>query len=728
MSSLFSELRRRNVFKVGAVYVLASWLIVQVVDVLFPAFQMPPWTITFVASLLVIGFPLALILAWAFELTPQGLKRSEDVMPEDSVTHETARRLNYILVLILLLAVIFFVLYNFISDEEDVPGPSTGHEGRPSVAVLPLENMSRDPVNDPFTVGVHDDLLTHISKISSIKTISRTSVLQYRSTTKTIPEIAAELGVATVLEGGVQRVGDRVRINVQLIDAVTDEGLWAETYDRQLTAANIFAIQSEIAKSIAVSLKTTLSPEETQRIDSVPTQSLDAYEAYLLGNQRLAKRTVRDLEKAAEHFEVAIRHDPDYALAWVGLANSYTLRAEYGGLPRAQIREKVGEALAKAFSLDDSLAAAYAGRGLLALYLDHNERAARDLLRAIELEPNLASAYHWYAELLKTDLARPEEAADYFEKALALDPKSAVINAAAGTNMHMLGQFDSAFALNNRAIGVDLAIPGAYWGNGTLHWSVEGDLVKSVEVLYTARHMDPRSPNYTGFLSMAYLDMGDIDQARQLAAEAISLGPNDNTSNLASLWIAAYAGDGAAAGDLAGTILKNNPAGGLYANPASTLHPLGIASLGDDLWLAFYERAFPEMFGEGPLEINRRNYRAAIDLAGILSRKGNEERAEQLLSGSGAAMTRIPRLGWFGYGIADAEIFALRGQNQQAIEALRKAVDEGWRLQWWSLDRNPNLAALHDAPEVRGILNVLTREMAQQLEAVRRQRGDSSLQ
>ncbi len=293
-------------------------------------------------------------------------------------------------------------------DRGQAPEAEAG--GRPSLAVLPFTNVSQDPVNDPFTVGVHDDLLTHISKIGSIKTISRTSVLQYRSTTKSIPDIAAELGVTSVLEGGVQRAGDRVRINVQLVDAGSDDPLWAETYDRELKAANIFAIQSEIAKSIATSLEATLSAEETRRIEAVPTDSLEAYENYLLGNQRMAKRTVRDLERAAEYFEQAIQADPGYALAWVGLANSYTLRAQYGGLLLELIRSKASAAIDEAFSLDENLAAAYAARGLNASELDQDsvEAAERDFRKAIELEPNYAPAYHWYAELLKTTLGRPE--------------------------------------------------------------------------------------------------------------------------------------------------------------------------------------------------------------------------------------------------------------------------------------------------------------------------------
>ncbi len=611
--------------------------------------------------------------------------------------------------------------------DEPRPPPEATIADHPSIAVLPFTNVSQDPVNDPFTVGIHDDLLTHISKIGSIKSISRTSVLQYRNTTKPIPEIAAELGVSTVLEGGVQRAGDRVRINVQLVDAQSDQNLWGETYDRELTAANIFAIQSDIAKSIAASLEATLSAEEARRIEAVPTESLEAYEDYLLGNQRLAKRTVRDLEKAAEYFEQATRHDPSYALAWVGLANAYTLRAQYGGLPMALIRMEAGEALEKAFSLDGNLAAAHAARGLLLTQLDDNDAAQADLQRAIDLEPNYAPAYHWYAEVLKTDRGRPDLAVEYFDKALALDPRSAVINGAASTNLHMLGRFDEAFELNRRSIAVDVAIPSAYWGNSTLYWAVQGDLVRAARISYQARHLDPRSPQATAFLCMIFLDLGDVAEARRLERELVALGPEDYSAHNARLWVAAHEADGMRARELFEWMYRYKPNGGLYTNTASTLHALSIAGVPDDERLALYERTFPALLSAEAPEIDRTNYRAAIDLAGILVRSGNRARAGVLLSKSTEALREIPRLGWFGYGIADAEILALQGNTDQAARRIVEAHDQGWLLRWWSIGANPNLLEVRGLPEVQAVIATIRRDMAGQLEEVRRQQASSPL-
>ena len=247
MASLWTELKRRNVPRVAAAYAVAAWLTVEVSSVVLPAFAAPEAILRAVIILVLLGFPIALVIAWTYQMTPQGLKRDEEVDREQDARRQRSNRLNVITLTILVLAAGMFLFERMVPWVETVD--------RKSIAVLPFENMSGDASNDPFTNGIHDDLLTHISRIGSIKTISRTSVLKYRGTTKTIPEIGNELGVATILEGGIQRAGDRVRINVQLIDTATDEHLWADSYDRQLTASNVFAIQTEIA--VAVTSRTT---------------------------------------------------------------------------------------------------------------------------------------------------------------------------------------------------------------------------------------------------------------------------------------------------------------------------------------------------------------------------------------------------------------------------------------------------------------------------------------
>jgi TolB-like protein len=301
------------------------------------------------------GFPLALIVAWAFEMTPDGLKRETAVDPAESITHVTGRKLDFAVIGLLAIAVVYLVIDNYVL--KDKPGqPPVAREK--SIAVLLFDDLSDGSANQSFTKGIHDDILTQLSKIRALKVIARTS-MERLDPTLSIPEIGTKLGVATVLEGGVQRAGDRVRINVQLIDCETEAHLWAETYDRELTAANIFSIQSEIAKIVADALRATLSPEEQDRLASVPTENLAAYEAYLLGMQRLARETGAALVEAVDYFQQAIELDPDFALAHVGLADSYSNQVFYGGLAREEGLAKAQAAADKALALDDRLGEAY---------------------------------------------------------------------------------------------------------------------------------------------------------------------------------------------------------------------------------------------------------------------------------------------------------------------------------------------------------------------------------
>ena len=275
--SLFKELKRRNVFKVAAAYVIVSWLLLQVSDTLVPALHLPGWFHSGVAFILIIGFPLAMFFAWAFELTPEGIKKEKEVDRTRSISHTTGQKLNYAIIALMSIALAYFVWDKFVAapgnavelakasppveQNGTAPVSRTKNPDKKSIAVLPFQNRSANEENaEFFSEGVHDELLTNLSKIGALKVISRTSVLNYRDTTRNLREIGEELGVANVLEGGVQRAGNMVRINVQLIDAATDEHLWAEVYDRQLTTENLFAIQTEIANAIADALEATLSP------------------------------------------------------------------------------------------------------------------------------------------------------------------------------------------------------------------------------------------------------------------------------------------------------------------------------------------------------------------------------------------------------------------------------------------------------------------------------------
>src|SRR5207249_523680 len=314
-----TELKRRNVYKVAIAYAVVAWLLMQVASQIFPFFEIPNWAVRLVVLLLVIGFPVAMILAWAFELTPEGIKRAEDVDLSKSTTRRTSHKLLWITAVVAIVAAALFVggRFNLFRSKRAAATAVTSDK---SIAVLPFENLSHDPDNAYFADGIQEEILTRLAKIADLKVISRTSTQRFKSTPDNLLEIARQLGVANILEGSVQRSADQVRVNVQLIKAATDTHLWADTFDRKVT--DVFAVESEIAKAVADTLQAKLSGAEQSAIAARPTENSEAHELYLKGRYFFGKRTVDDFKRAIDYFNQAIAKDPNYAPAYAGLADS----------------------------------------------------------------------------------------------------------------------------------------------------------------------------------------------------------------------------------------------------------------------------------------------------------------------------------------------------------------------------------------------------------------------
>ena len=310
--SFFSELRRRNVYKVAVAYAVIGWLLVQIATQVFPFLEIPNWVVRLVIALVAIGFPIALIIAWAFELTPEGIKRTEDV----NVSEPPARRKHawiYVAAIGGALSVGLFFLGRYTVKDSATPRQiETATVPEKSIAVLPFANLSRDPENAYFAAGIQDEIITRLSKIADLKVISCTSTQRFKSSPDDVPAIAAQLKVANILEGSIQRTTDAVRVNVQLIKGETDTHLWADTFDRKLT--DIFAVESEIAKTIATTLQAKLTGSEQNAITARPTENTEAYQLYLKGRFFWNKRTGQNLNKAADYFNQAIATDAKYTL------------------------------------------------------------------------------------------------------------------------------------------------------------------------------------------------------------------------------------------------------------------------------------------------------------------------------------------------------------------------------------------------------------------------------
>ncbi len=526
--AFFAELKRRNVIRVGIAYIVVAWLVLQFSDVVLNNVEAPDWVFQVIMLLLAIGFPLVLLFAWAFELTPEGIKKEKDIDRSQSITTQTGKKLSSTIFVLMALGIAYLLFDKFSSQSDvehtaqQIPDPQAlavkvektltpvqVSINPQSIAVLPFTNRSRQEEDEFFVAGMHDDLLTNLARIGSLKVISRTSVTQYKDTEKTIPDIARELGVATIMEGAVQRSGNTVRINVQLIDAESDKHLWAEIYDRELTTENLFAIQSEISQAIADALKTTLSPEEKQQINTRPTENLAAYNAYLRGRQLLAHRRSNELEQALQQFSKAVELDPQFALAWVGLAESTNLLSFYGTLAEEIGFPVIEDAVNKALAIDANNGEAYTSLASLYDSRGRYKEAETAYKKAIALTPNYATTYHWYGMLLLEFSSRSDESIDLFLKAQALDPYSAIINTALAGGYESGGLFSLAEQQYLKIIDFDNDFAEAYVSLAAMYILELGRFDKGVEYARKAAELDPGNFRPLSNLVMAYLNLGD---------------------------------------------------------------------------------------------------------------------------------------------------------------------------------------------------------------------------
>lgn len=468
---LLDELKRRNVIRMAGLYLVGAWLLVQVAGTVLPMFGAPDWLPRSIVILLAIGFVPALIFSWIFELTPQGLKRDEDVKPEESIAPQTARRMNRMIIAVLVLALGYFAVDKFVLAPRRAARPNESpFDANPkSIAVLPFENLSEDKANSYFAEGIQDEILTRLAKIADLKVISRTSTQHFKSSPDNLPQIARQLGVAHILEGSVQKANDQVRVNVQLINALTDAHLWADTFDRKLT--DIFAVESEIAKTIADTLRAKLTGSEERAIAARPTENSEAYQLYLQGRFFWNKRTAVDLRKSIEYFQQAIEKDPNYALAYAGVAQAWICLPGYDGGAPKDCMPQAEAAAKKALSLDDDSADARAT--LASVKAEYNRDFAGALIefeRAIQLHPNDATAHHWFAGDVLSALGQSEREVAEMKRALTLDPLSLIINSNLGVAYIHAGRLDEAIAQLRKTIEMD---GNFYYGHANLGQALE---------------------------------------------------------------------------------------------------------------------------------------------------------------------------------------------------------------------------------------------------------------
>ena len=469
--SFFAELKRRNVYKVAVAYAVVAWLLIQAGSIFFPVFDAPPWVMKIFIIVVIFGFPVALILSWAFEITPEGIKFESEIEPNKSAKRGTGRKVVAVTIALAVIAAGLFV-YQLVGRDRrarrfDSETTENGRPGGPSlpaqsisevpnksIAVLPFENLSDDKANGYFAEGIQDEILTRLSKIADLKVISRTSTQKYKSAPNNLREIGQQLGVAHVIEGSVQKIANAVHVNVQLIRAATDEHVWAESYNRKLD--DVFAVEGEVASAIAEQLSLKLSGTEQKAVAAKPTENAAAYDAFLRGLAvEHSSYGYDSYQKAARGYAKAVELDPNFALAWARLS---ILRSFlYFNLIDLETNsaEAVKTAADHAMSLAPDLGESYVAQGSYRYrVLRDFEAALSSYKKALQLLPNSGLVHQYIAFVLRR-LGRWEEAEPYYRKAIELDPLNVQLLSSFGSEYYVyLRRFSDAYVTLDRAIQV----------------------------------------------------------------------------------------------------------------------------------------------------------------------------------------------------------------------------------------------------------------------------------
>ncbi len=523
-----AELKRRNVIRMAGLYLVGAWLLTQVASTVLPAFEVPGWALRAVIIVLALGFVPALIFAWVFELTPEGVKRDADVNPQESIKPQTAQRMNRMIIAVLMLALVYFGVDKFVlAPQKGTESPSAAKSGsRPasvatnsasgvhairSIAVLPLDNYSGDPAQEYFAEGMTDELTTELATISQLRVISRGSTMQFKGEHRPpTPEIAKMLDVDAVLEGSVLRVGDKVRVTAQLIDARLDRHLWAHSFER--SSQDVLAMQDELASAIAHEIDVRLTPGEQSRLAGSPRVNTAAYDAYLKGRYFFNRPSDENLGKAIVLFEEAVKLDPNFAPAYSGLSDAYLWAAfNEGVITATEAKPKTKAAAERAIQLNDASAE---GHTSLAVYKSWFEfdwaGSEREFRRAFELNPNYAFAHDQFGLVLSFQ-GRYDESQAEIRRAAELDPLDPQIPIDGLMGQAWQGKFQAAREAAGRAAELDPTFFFAPWGFGWIDIA-EGKVGDAIPEFLKAKAMES-PPFVTAWLGYAYAATGDRTRA-----------------------------------------------------------------------------------------------------------------------------------------------------------------------------------------------------------------------
>jgi TolB-like protein/Tfp pilus assembly protein PilF len=517
-ATFLTELKRRKVYRVAVAYAIVAWLLIQAASILFPTFEAPLWVMKVFVTAVILGFPVALILAWAFELTPEGIRRAEEVAPREAKTPKAGRKWTAIIVAAAVLAAALLTL-QFARTRS--PAAEPGKQSAPtatldkSVAVLPFENASSDPNAEYLAEGISEALINSLTELRELKVVARATAFHYRGKEVDPQRIGRELQVTTVLSGKVRQVQDALSVQVDLIDAATGAQVWGQSYERKLS--DVVAVKQAIAREVTEKLRVRLTGEEERRLVQRDTTNAEAYQFYLKGRYFWNKRTAKGLEKGISYFQQSIATDPTYALAYVGLADSYSFLGAFGiaVLTPKDAMPKAKAAAAKALEIDNSLAEAHASLAFVQLYYEWDwPGAEKSFQRAIELNPNYAPAYQWYSHLLMSR-GRTNDSISRAKRAAEIDPLSlpAIMNV--GWQYDWSRQYDSSVEWLRKVLEIEPNFEQARWALG-LAYEGKGMIKEAATEFQKAVDLSGGNPVYEAALGRAYAIGGNKPDAMRI--------------------------------------------------------------------------------------------------------------------------------------------------------------------------------------------------------------------
>jgi serine/threonine-protein kinase len=512
--SFLNELKRRNVLRAAAFYAASAWLLVQVATQVFPFFHIAEWVVRWVVVAASIGFPFAMLFSWFYEWTPHGLQRESEIGPNESITRQTGQKLDRWIIAILGLAVVLLLADKLVlhKDRETAAAPTARRIT--ALAILPFKNYSADPNQEFFADGMTDLLTTELGGIGALAVRSHQSSLKFKGSTKSMPEIGQELHADAVIEGSMLRDGNHITVNVQLIEAPTDRHLWAKKFEGEVT--NIFKVRNEVVEALAREIKTTISPEQSSRLSSARAVNPAALQEYLLGRQSWNRQSEKGLAEALEHFNRAKEIDPGFALAWAGVAQYYWGAAPDIVPPEDMVKGKA--AARRAVELDDSLAEAHTALAMLNYAVDYEwGESEREFQRAIRLNSNYAAA-HWQYGWLLVYLGRFDEALQEMQRAVELDPLSAVMTTDLSAPYTLKKDYDKAIAQCRKALELDPSFFVPHFVLGWIEMDRGANYAKAIEEFHLVQAIETQ-PIATGLLGYAYARIGQKDKAMETLNE-----------------------------------------------------------------------------------------------------------------------------------------------------------------------------------------------------------------